>query len=766
MMFIKKSLTAQAFMRFCAASMLTLAVANMPPKLLAQNTSSEKVFVPQISSEKITIEGIYRGQFRDITTLPAVQWLDDGSAVMMDYRQSAPTRTLEKLDPASGKRTALGDAAKIRANWKTLTGMDAIPLPTFNASGSAGFVEWGEDVHILTVASGEWRSIRGAKNDCTRFSPDGKKIGFVRENDLYVYDVAANKETRLTTDGGKLLYNGTHSWVYWEEVFDRADEGYTWSEDSKMIAFYQSDESPVSTVTFPDFKPAVPNNIEQRYPKAGGANPKVRVGILNLDNPAQVRWLDFPTSGGYAGVEPKMEYIVRLQWLPDNKRLAVQTMNRAQTELLLHFADAATGKTAQILKETNEGWVNVHDDLHFFADNKHFLWASERTGYNHFYRYTLDGKLVNQVTKGDWAIGGAREKALAAVDEKRGTLYFRALEKSSIERHLYKIQVDGSKMQRLTEESGTHSVNVSNDGAFYTDAFSTISSPPELRLHKNDGKRVTVLAASRTDLSAKLPLQYPQFFTIPVTSPAQSGTFAMPAQILKPRTFDSTKRYPVIIYVYGGPSAPVVQNGWQQDRDRYFYQMLSDEGYIVVKLDNRSCAGISKTYENTCVKDLAGDSEVGDLLAGVRWLKAQSFVDSTRIGMWGWSFGGAFTLQAMTRSKEFKAGIAVAAPSDWRFYDTKYTESFMKTPQENIAGYEKTNANVRAKDLHGRLLLVHGTYDDNVHPQNAWAFINELVRANKQFDLMIYPMRQHGISDAPARIHLYNLMFDFWKKNL
>jgi dipeptidyl-peptidase-4 len=616
-------------------------------------------------------------------------------------------------------------------------------------------------VHIVNIASGEWRSVRGTKEDCTRFSPDGKKIAFVRANDLYVYDLATSTETRITTDGGKLLYNGTHSWVYWEEVFDRDDAGYTWSEDGKMIAFYQSDESPVSVVTFPDFKPVVPDIIEQRYPKAGGANPKVRVGIVDVEKPASVRWLDFPTSGGYAGVEPKLEYIARLKWLPDNKRLSVQTMNRAQTEVVMYFADAASGKTAPILKETNEGWVNLHDDLYFMNDGKHFLWASERSGYNHIYRFTMDGKLANQVTKGDWNAGGARLQAIAGVDEKRGVLYFRALEKSSVERHLYRINLDGSKMQRLTEESGTHTVSMSNDAAFYVDNFSTLTSAPRLALHKNDGKQVSVLAASRTELTAKLNLQTPSIFTIPTSS-----GFQMPVQILKPRGFDSTKRYPVIVYVYGGPSAPVVQNGWSQDRDKYFYQLLSDEGYIIVKLDNRSCAGISKTYENTCVKDLAGDSEVGDLIAGVRWLKAQSYVDSNRVGMWGWSFGGAFTLQGMTRSKEFKAGIAVAAPSDWRFYDTKYTESFMRTPQENTAGYDRTNANLRAKDLHGRLLLVHGTYDDNVHPQNVWTFINELVKANKQFDLMMYPMRKHGISDPAARIHLYNLMFDFWKKNL
>jgi dipeptidyl-peptidase-4 len=715
-----------------------------------------------VSADKISIEGIYRGQFRDVTVIPALQWLQGGStAVFYDTRQPAPTRAFEKLDPVSGKRTPLGDMAKIRAGWKSLANSESVPFPTFNASGSTGFVQWGEDVHIVNIASGEWRSVRGTKEDCTRFSPDGKKIAFVRANDLYVYDLATSTETRITTDGGKLLYNGTHSWVYWEEVFDRDDAGYTWSEDGKMIAFYQSDESPVSVVTFPDFKPVVPDIIEQRYPKAGGANPKVRVGIVDVEKPASVRWLDFPTSGGYAGVEPKLEYIARLKWLPDNKRLSVQTMNRAQTEVVMYFADAASGKTAPILKETNEGWVNLHDDLYFMNDGKHFLWASERSGYNHIYRFTMDGKLANQVTKGDWNAGGARLQAIAGVDEKRGVLYFRALEKSSVERHLYRINLDGSKMQRLTEESGTHTVSMSNDAAFYVDNFSTLTSAPRLALHKNDGKQVSVLAASRTELTAKLNLQTPSIFTIPTSS-----GFQMPVQILKPRGFDSTKRYPVIVYVYGGPSAPVVQNGWSQDRDKYFYQLLSDEGYIIVKLDNRSCAGISKTYENTCVKDLAGDSEVGDLIAGVRWLKAQSYVDSNRVGMWGWSFGGAFTLQGMTRSKEFKAGIAVAAPSDWRFYDTKYTESFMRTPQENTAGYDRTNANLRAKDLHGRLLLVHGTYDDNVHPQNVWTFINELVKANKQFDLMMYPMRKHGISDPAARIHLYNLMFDFWKKNL
>jgi dipeptidyl-peptidase 4 len=743
------------------AHVVALVLLTTPYRTISQ--TARQSTAQNLAKSPITIEGIWTGKFRDVSIVPSVQWLQNGTAVLFDTRKPASERTFERLDPASGKRTSLGDAAAIHTGWKAITGSDFVPLLTFTSSGNAGLIEWDADVHVLSVASGTWKTIKGAKEGCTRFSPDGTKVGFVRANDLYVFDIASGTETRLTTGGTATLLNGTHSWVYWEEVFDRDDAGFQWSGDSKMIAYFQSDESPVSIITFPDFKPVVPAIIEQRYPKAGTANPKVRVGVIMIDKPNETRWIDVGAQG-YAGVDTASEYIVRMKWLPDGKRLSVQTMNRAQTALVLHFADAATGKATKIFTETNAGWVNQHDDLHFLADGKQFLWASERTGYNHIYRYTMDGKLVNQVTKGSWATGGSRLQAIAAVDEKKGVLYFRALEKSSVERHLYKINLDGSKMQRLTEENGTHSVNISDDGAFYTDTFSTLNTPPNLALYKTEGNgfanRVSVLAPARTDLMQNLNLVPQTLFTIPVPD-----GFSMPAQMLKPRSFDAAKRYPVVIYVYGGPSAPVVQDAWG-DRDKYFYQMLADAGYIIVKFDNRSCAGISKTYENSCLKQLAGDSELNDLLAGVEWLKRQPFVDSARIGMWGWSFGGAFTLQGLTRSSAFKAGIAVAAPSDWRFYDTKYTESFMRTPQENKDGYDKTNANLHAADLHGRLLLVQGTFDDNVHPQNAWTFINELVRANKQFDLMIYPMRKHGIADPPARIHLYNLMFDFWKKNL
>jgi dipeptidyl-peptidase-4 len=715
--------------------------------------------------QRISVEGIYTGKYRDITAQPVKQWFADGSLLIFDVRKPASERVYEVLNVQSGKRTPLFDMAKARASMKALRGMESVPPLTFNEQGTFAMIDLGEDLVLFDVKAVEFRNVaKGVKEETIRFSPDGTKLAYVKSNDLYVYDITKQVETRLTSDGTATMLNGTHSWVYWEEVFDRDDRGYAWSPDSRAIAYYQSDESMVSQITFPDVKPAVPENILQRYPKAGGANPKVRLGIIELEKvesgkQVQTTWLDVT-----AGIDPKIEYLARLQWLPSGKQLAVQTMPRNQYEVTLHLADRTNGKLTAIHTERDSGWVNLNDDLYFFKDGKRFLIASERTGYNHLYLYSMDSKggevkLQNAVTKGAWAAGEARGSVIQAVDEAKGLVYFKAGEKSSTERHLYVVKLDGSGMKRLTEETGSHTIAFNDAATHYTDSYSNITTPASLRLHSADGKRLQEIAPANIQAAAPYSLQFPTLFTIPVDK-----EFQMPAQILKPRDFDASKRYPVIIYVYGGPSAPNVVNGWQGDN--YFNQVLADAGFLVVKVDNRSAAAISKKFENACLKQLAGDSEVNDLLAGVNWLKQQNYVDSTRIGVWGWSFGGAFTLQAMTHSKAFKAGIAVAAPTDWRFYDTKYTEAFMKTPQDNPAGYDKTNVNNHAKNLHGRLLLVHGTYDDNVHPQNVWNFINELIRANKHYELLIYPMRKHGIADGAARIHLYNAMVEFWKKNL
>lgn len=713
--------------------------------------------------KEITVDWIYSDESAKPSALPSHAWLADGTAIIYDVRQPAEKRTFERLNPEMGKLAPMLDAQRAMTSLRALLTKgevpEALPWPVaFNQAGTFALYLFDGDIYLLDIARAQFNRVTqtSAQEKSANFSPDGQRLAFVRDNDIYVYDIARSAEKRLTRDGSETTLNGTLSWVYWEEIFGRRDIGYWWSDDSQAIAYLQTDESGVGTSYYVDFEPQYPRLIKQRYPKAGSPNPKVRVGIAEI-NQDKTTWLD---------LDPKSyEWIVRVKWLPDNKRVSVQTMTRAQTELSLYLADRLSGRTSLLLKETDNAWINIHDDLFFMPDGKHFIWSSERTGYAHLYRYTLDGKLVNQITKGNWATHSAGggvfwlRRTVAAIDEKNGWLYFTALEKSSIERHLYRIRFDGTGMERITKEDGTHLISFSPDARYYFDAYSNISTLPSLTLRGAAGEAKLSLAAPRTELLAQFDIQYPELLTIPA-----ADNFSMPAQLLKPRNFDPAKRYPVIIYVYGGPSAPSVSNAWKFSN--YFDQMLLREGYLVLYVDNRSATAISNTLEKAGNGQMYGQSELNDLLSAVKWVKSQSFVDAGRIGVWGWSGGGTFTLLAMTHSKEFKAGIAVAAVTDPFYYDTKWAEAIMKLPAENPEAYKKTSLNNVAKDLHGRLLLVHGTYDDNVHIQNAWKFTDELIKAGKIFEMMIYPMRQHGISDRAARIHLYKTMLEFWRRNL
>ena len=712
--------------------------------------------------EQLTVEWIYSKERREVTALPSFFWLKDGTLILFDYSRPDSERTFEKLNPNTGKRNTMLDREKALSNMKQLLGEQQAPSTLYfpdsfdGNSGTAVYILMG-DIFLLNISSAEFERITETEEEeqSVNFSPNGEMLAFIRENDLYVYNIKEKIEKRLTTDGSETMLNGTLSWVYWEEIFGRQDIGFWWSEDSKAIAYLQTDESLVSVMHYVDFKPNVPAVITQRYPKAGGKNPMVRVGIIELDNPKTV-WLDI--------ADTSYEYIARAKWFPDSRQISVQTLNRAQTELHLYFCDRLTGKATHILTETDSAWVNIHDDLFFLQDSDQFIWESERDGYAHLYRYTLDGKLVNQITKGNWAVrsaGGAYwlRQAIQAIDEKEDWIYFTALEKSSIERHLYRIKFDGTKMQRLTKEDGFHIITFSPNAKYYVDMYSKINTLPSLSLHRNNGELVTTIGKSRPELLEKFAIQYPELFTI-----LTADSFPMPASILKPKNFDPTKKYPLILNVYGGPSAPTIAHTWNSSI--FFDQMLLNNGYLVASVDNRSATAISKILENSIYKQGYGKSELNDLLDAVKWFKAQSWIDPERVGIWGWSGGGTFTLNAMIHSREFKAGIAVASVTDWHYYDTFWTEFAMKRPEDNPEGYEKTSLVKNAQNLQGRLLIIHGTYDDNVHIQNTWAFVDELIKAGKMFDMMIYPMRKHGISDRPARIHLYNTMLEFWKENL
>ena len=712
--------------------------------------------------EKLSVEWINSPASSEVSATPTFQWLDDGRGVIYDRRKRPAERTLEILDPATDVRLPLVDAPKALASLRTFRGDEnprALPFPAeIDKSGRRGLYLFGGDVYLLDFAGASFQRITNTKEEekCVLFSPDGGKISFVRSNDLYCYDIGKGTEVRLTQDGSDSLLNGTLSWVYWEEVFGRHDSGYWWSPDSKTIAYFQTDEVGVSVQHYVDVKPWTPRVITQRYPKVGERNPSVRIGLVDISS-GKTTWVDF---GSHS-----YEYIVRLQWLPDSKRVSAQTMNRPQTELNLFFADRVTGKATAILKENDSAWVNVLDDLVFLRDGKQFIWPSERDGQEHLYRYTLDGELINQVTRGQWSVrsagGGVAwlRGGVVGVDEKDQMIYFTALEKSSIEKHLYCIRFDGSGFKRLSTEDGTHMVTFSPDRKFYADRYSNASTPVSLRLYDREGKLRSTLSTPQPDLVAQFNLHYPRFFTIPT----RDG-FSMPAQIVAPGNMDHETKYPAIFFVYSGPSAPQVSNSWQ--RDVFWENLLLQNGYLVVRCDNRSATGISKTLETTVLRRLVGEGELNDLVDAVQWVKHQPYVDSTRIGIWGWSGGGSCTMLGMTRSKEFKAGIAVAGVTDFRFYDTKWAEQVMKTEEMNREGFDENSLLKYARDLHGKLLIVHGTHDNNVHVQNAWAFVNELIKANKRFEMMIYPMRMHGIADPPARIHLYNTMLDFWKRNL
>ena len=716
--------------------------------------------------QAMTLDWMFGDTAKWVSTPPSHVWLSDGTLLLLDDRKPSSERLIELLDPRSGSRTPAFDIQKVLASLKSILpeeSLSSLPWPvSIDTAGKHAVYLFGGDVLLLDLPGGKFARITHTPSEekAATVSPDGSRVAFVRDNDLYVYDLEQNKELRITHDGSDSLLNGVFSWVYWEEIYGHQEPAYWWSPDSRSIAYLRSDESFVSTMCFPDFQPYQPTIHRQRYPKAGQRNPTVTLGIADAAT-ARTTWMRLPSTA--------YEYIVRVNWLPGSDRIGVQTMNRAQTEVTLSLVDRSTGTATTLLKESDDAWMHHYEPL-FSKDGKFFVWISERSGYTHAYRYTMTGQLINQITTGEWSIapfGGYstfEESPLRALDEKNRTLYFTASEKSPLERHLYRVSLDGSGLKRLSTEEGHHIPHFSLNGEVYLDTHSSAAIPPQLFLCRNDGTKIQTVSASRLDLIAPFTFQYPSFFTIP----ADDG-FPLPAQISKPGNFEPSKKYPVIVYVYGGPGAASVYDEWNANswsQSIFYDQILLDQGFLILSVDNRSSATIGKKFEKSIKGDMYGSVELRDLEAAIKWLKAQSYVDSTRIGIWGWSAGGTYTLLALTHTSEFKAGIAIAPVSDWHYYDTKFTELWMKRPEDNPEGYRKTSMVSVGTNLHGRLFLAQGTDDDNVHPQNSQAFMNELIKAGTLFDFMVYPMRKHSIDDTPAKIHLYKTMLEFWKKNL
>lgn len=715
-------------------------------------------------TQKVTVDWLFSDEGEALGKTSEAVWTEDGAVLLLDGARPESARTFERVDPVSLRRIDVVDPrsalASLAGELAEADRPEEIEWPeSLDRAGRLGAYVFAGDLYLLRLDGSRFERLTRteAEESLPRLSPDGKRLAFVRGNDLWLRDLATGAETRVTADGADTVLNGTLSWVYWEEIFSREEGGIRWAPDSSALAFLRTDESPVAVSTFVDIEPATPRVIEQRYPTAGGANPLVKLGIHDLAS-GRTAWLD-PSTVPY-------EYLVQIDWLEDSRGLGVVALNRAQDRADLYRV-GRDGAARRVLTETDPAWVNLID-FHFLADDESLVATSQTTGHNHLYRYSLDGERRGAITSGDWSIRGTvawqGSTVATTLDEQGGYAYFTARRPDLTQIQLYRVGLDGSGLTRLSTESGVHQVKWSDDRRFYLDWHSSHDRPPALSLHDASGARRATLSQVPAGALAALDLQLPELFTIP----AADG-HPLQARLYKPRDFDPARRYPLIVYVYGEPNAPAVMDNWRvwpPPGSALYEQILLGEGYLVATIDSRVATAETKAMENLILKRVSGPVEVADLVAGIRWFKSQPWIDPARVGIWGWSGGGTTTLLMLTRSTELAAGIAVAPASDRRSYDTKYTEPYMKTPAENLEGYAEVSLVERAKDLSGRLLIVHGTYDDNVHPQNTWRFADALVEAGIPFEMMIYPMRKHGIEDRPARRHLYKLMVDFWKRRL
>jgi dipeptidyl-peptidase-4 len=580
------------------------------------------------------------------------------------------------------------------------------------------------------------------------FSPDGKKIAYARENNLYVYDIATKQITAITTDGKKnSVINGITDWVYEEEfAFVRA---FDWSKDSKKVAYIRFDESQVPEFSMSIFKKDLYPTVETfKYPKAGEKNSEVSLHIYDVVSKGSQKvnlsqYSDF--------------YIARMQWTNDANVLSAQVLNRHQDNLDLLFVDGNSGAAKVVLNEKDKAYVDVTDNLTFLKDNS-FIWTSEKDGFNHIYLYDKTGKLKNQVTKGNWEVTN-----YYGFDEKSNSVFYQSVENGSINRDVYSINLNGKNKVRLSKATGTNAATFSPNFQYFINTFSSATQPTTYTLNEaKTGAQVQVIEKNEA-LATKIKgynLPSKEFFVLKTAKGNELN-----AWILKPKDFDPTKKYPVFMYQYSGPGSQQVNNDWNSNDD-YWFQMLAQQGYIVACVDGRGTGFKGAAFKKVTQKEL-GKYEVEDQIDAAKVIGNYPYVDKNRIGIWGWSYGGFMASNCLLKGADvFKMAIAVAPVTNWRFYDSIYTERYMQTPQENASGYDENSPINHVNKLKGKYLLIHGSGDDNVHVQNSMQMIEALIQANKQFDSQIYPDKNHGIYGGKTRIQLFNKMTNFIKENL
>ena len=721
-------------------------------------------------SSLLTVDRIFASpEFRPASASP-LAWLPDGTGYTTFERVTGRRagRDLVRYDTETGGKTVLVPSSRLIPAGDSLPldvedyswSPDGGKLLIFTNSEQVWRTNTRGDYWVLDLSGWQLKKLGGKGPASTlmfaKFSPDGGRVGWVRygEYNIYVEDVASGTITQLTKDGSRTTINGTFDWVYEEEL--GLQDGWRWNPNGQSIAYWQLDATGVRDFLLYDVTDSLyAFTTPVQYPKAGQTNSASRVGVVSATG-GETKWVNIPG-------DPRDNYIARMEWIPrqgGSKELVIQHLNRQQNTLQVMIADAATGQAKTIFTEKDDAWVEQFDQLRFVDQGKDFVWMSERSGWSHLYLVSREKGEMRELTTGDFDV-----LSVQRVDTMGKWIYYTASPDHPTQRYLYRVNYDKkSPPIRVTNESeaGIHTYNMSPGGRFAIHTYSRFGVPPIVTLVGAGGQTLRTLV-DNAPLKAKiatLKLGSTEFGQVDI-----GDGIKLNAWFIKPPHFDSTAKHPVLFFVYGGPGSQTVLDSWG-GQNYLWYQMLAQRGYVVASVDNRGTGARGRAWRKIIYKQM-GVIETHDQAEAAKAIGRYAWVDSTRMGIWGWSFGGFMTLNAMMQTPDvYRMGMSVAPVTHWKFYDTIYTERYMGLPQNNEEGYDRGSPLTYAKDLRGKLLIVHGSGDDNVHFQNTEMMVNALVDANRPFSLMVYPNRNHSISGGTTRQHLYSLLTRYLEENL
>ncbi|XZF15335.1 S9 family peptidase [Chitinophagaceae bacterium MMS25-I14] len=709
--------------------------------------------IAQNGKKSITLEDIWKNNTFRIKSVPGFNAMNDGKRYTQ-IDNDGGTRKINVYDLQNGKKqNTLFDAAQNKYNGTAITvdeyvfSKDEKKMLLLTESQNIYRRSVLHKVYVFDIRSGQVQLLDNEKVLHASFSPDGSKVAFVKNNNLYYRDLNTGQTVTITTDGERnKIINGNCDWVY-EEEFEFT-QAYEWNGNGSAIAYYRFDESQVPQYTMTVYDSLYPTPYQYKYPKAGEPNSVVEIKIYDLKKQQSTK--------ADIGTETD-QYIPRIKWTNENDKLCIYRMNRLQNKLELLLAEAGTGSSSLIYVENNASYIEINDNIEFLPDNTSFIFESEQSGYNHLYRWDWKTSKLTSLTDGLYDI-----ETLIGVDNQKKLVYYTAAEASPMERKLYSVDWNGENKKCITNEPGTHSITACRGNKYFLDKYSALNAPPVYSLIDASGKKVRTLEDNK-DLKATMQdYALGNIKLIHVTG--DSGT-QLNAWMITPPGFDSTRKYPVLMFQYSGPGSQQVADKFPVS-DFFWHQMLAEKGYIVICADGTGTGFRGEAFRKKTYLQL-GKYESNDQIAAARYLGTLPYVDKSRIGIWGWSFGGFMSSTCIMKGNDvFKMAIAVAPVTNWRFYDNIYTERYMRRPQENQAGYDENAPEKMVGGLKGKFLLIHGTGDDNVHFQNSVMMVDAMIKNNKDYDSEYYPNKAHGISGGNTRLHLYRRMTEFILQNL